>query len=473
MKQKQLIFLLLILIILVGGFLRFYQLDNESLWQDEGFTLIEVDQPSFKQTFNAIIGPPEGTPPLYFIILHFWTRIFGTSEFSLRFPSAIFGMVSILLIFLIGKEIFNKKTGLISALIMSVSTIQILYSQDARAYSLFVMLTLISFLFYIKTLKSSSNKNLFFYLISTLFLLYTHHFALFVLFAQNIIFFLFHKEFYLKTKKWLISLLVLGVLYVPGILIVLSQFQHNQKSLQSALSGKLGLPLVISQLGILNFLWPVLIIFFIVLVIYYFKTNLINLIKKIRFNENIFFITISIFTLSYILILPKLIHPFFVTRFTVFTYPFFYLLFAEGFNKMRKIKLKKTISVLFLVLVILSLFTYYSTPKKEQWKEAVSFIEDKSQPNEMIIIIGDTHFTIFDYYYSNKLEVIKVNIHIDQLENQKELNNLIPQLQNKKGYWLVESNAYKTQGIYQKHFKENFNLMKGEKFLDIEVYHYI
>src|SRR3989338_10447644 len=131
MKPKALTILLLG-IILLGLFLRLYQLDIENLWQDEGFTLMEVDRPTLKDSFLAVWGPPEGTPPFYFLLLHLWVRVGGSSDFNLRLPSVIFGVISISLLFLVGKELFGVRTALMSAFIMSISMLQILYSQEAR-----------------------------------------------------------------------------------------------------------------------------------------------------------------------------------------------------------------------------------------------------------------------------------------------------------------------------------------------------
>lgn len=524
-------------IILLGFLLRIYQLDSESLWQDEGFTLNEVDKSNLKDTFKAVFGPPEGTPPAYFLLLHFWVKLFGSSDFSLRFPSVLFGVISIYLIFLVGKALFDKKTALIGSLIMSVSMIQILYSQDARAYSFFVLLILLSSLFFIKLIKNYDSKSLVCYFFSTVLLLYTHHFGLFVLLVQNIFFFLFitkdisrsHRNpltsfvrqqarlslWYRKAdiprmgqppcqpdvsleklhnkvaddrisvssvgtknlaiKRWLLTNLIISLVYIPGIFIIISQFQHNQQSLQSALVNKIGLPPLISQLGILNFLLPIIIIFAISIVFLYFKFNPIHLFKAVKFNENIFFMGTILFFAVYIYFVPRLIHPFFVTRFTIFTYPFFYLLFARGFTKTCDNNLRKIISLIFLTVILLSLFCYYENVKKPQWKEAVFFVETESHPGELIIVLGQSKLAIFNHYYLGHLGVIGVDIFIDQLENQEELRKLVSMIESgqHKGYWLIQSEPYKTKGIYIKYFETEYDLIQEKQFYTVEVYHYI
>ena len=87
----------------------------------------------------------ETNPPFYYVLLHFWVLVFGDSEFSLRFLSVGLGSVSIIAIYALGKLLFNKRAGIIAALILAVSVFHIQFAQEARGYTLTVLLTLISF----------------------------------------------------------------------------------------------------------------------------------------------------------------------------------------------------------------------------------------------------------------------------------------------------------------------------------------
>ena len=495
MKPKALTILLLG-IILLGLFLRLYQLDIENLWQDEGFTLMEVDRPTLKDSFLAVWGPPEGTPPFYFLLLHLWVRVGGSSDFNLRLPSVIFGVISISLLFLVGKELFGVRTALMSAFIMSISMLQILYSQEARAYSLFVLLTLLSVFFFIKVIKNSKSKYFMGYFISALLLLYTHHFGLFIILIQNLIYFALYFQskgkFYagsnnLEIKKWVRGNFLLGLLYLPGVILIFSQFQHNQRSLQSALIDKLGLPAFIGQLGIWIFLLPVLLLL-VGMVFYHIKRtkenhiekitapkiNLHYFFEKIKLNGTFFFLLITIFSVVYVYLLPQLVHPFFATRFTVFLYPFFYLLMAYGFTKLNDKKLRQIITIIFLVAAVSSLFFYYGSVKKPQWQEAVSLVEEESQLGELIIILGQSKLAIFNHYYKSNLEMMGVDVHVNPSENEQELQHLIsrPGFEDYKGYWLIQSEAYKTKGIYKKYFENRTAAKEEKRFYQVEVGHY-
>jgi len=98
----------LYLILSLAFLLRLVNL-NQSLWLDEGiqwwastsFPLKHLVTEYIKGDFN---------PPLFHIVLHFWTKVFGTSEISLRFPSVIFGVLTVFFTYKISQIIFKNKT---------------------------------------------------------------------------------------------------------------------------------------------------------------------------------------------------------------------------------------------------------------------------------------------------------------------------------------------------------------------------
>jgi uncharacterized membrane protein len=130
---------LIAVIIFLGFLLRLYRLTDQSIWLDEAWSIYHSQQP-----LSQIIGLKDNTPPLYYLLLHFWMQIKSNSEFSARLLSTFLGTISIYVTYLLGSLIFNKKTGILAALLLAISPIHIYYSQETRAYSLFFLLTLLS-----------------------------------------------------------------------------------------------------------------------------------------------------------------------------------------------------------------------------------------------------------------------------------------------------------------------------------------
>lgn len=133
------------LIILAGLLLRLISI-NQSLWLDEATSAI-VAKMSLADMFTRFF-PGDFHPPLYYLVIKYWTAVFGYSEVTLRIPSVLFGLGTIYLTYLIAKKVFNKNVGLLSALLVATSGLSIYYSQEARMYSLAAFLvTLLVYLF--------------------------------------------------------------------------------------------------------------------------------------------------------------------------------------------------------------------------------------------------------------------------------------------------------------------------------------
>jgi len=123
---------------------------NQSLWLDEAIGALSVKNLSYHDIISSFLTV-DNHPPLYYLLLKFWTGFFGYSEIALRAPSIIFGLVTVYLIYLIGRKIFSsKKAGLIAAALLSTSQLHVYYSQEARMYSMaafFVAAAFYSYLF--------------------------------------------------------------------------------------------------------------------------------------------------------------------------------------------------------------------------------------------------------------------------------------------------------------------------------------
>ena len=136
--------LLILLLAFLAGFLGIGRL---GLWGDEAFTAETV-----RNNLGRIlaISRADTNPPFYYFILHFWTRFFGFSEISLRFPSLIFYCLSVIASFLIAKKVLSRKFAVLATVLIISSPIMLYYAQETRNYSLTTCLFVWSFYFLIR-----------------------------------------------------------------------------------------------------------------------------------------------------------------------------------------------------------------------------------------------------------------------------------------------------------------------------------
>ena len=132
--SKRMDYILLGIIMLVAAALRLWKLGEVPFIHDEFSALLRTRFDNFHYFIQQGIMP-DSHPIGVEAFLWLWVRIFGWSEFWVKLPFALMGIGSIYLIYLIGKQWFNRKVGLFSAAFFAVSQFTVFYSQLARPYS--------------------------------------------------------------------------------------------------------------------------------------------------------------------------------------------------------------------------------------------------------------------------------------------------------------------------------------------------
>src|SRR3989344_1036722 len=211
------------LILVVATILRIIIL-NQSLWLDESINVLAAQDLGF---WNFVTGYPIGDfhPPLYFALLWVWGHIFGFSEISVRMPSVILGVTTVFITYLIGKELFSKKVGLISALLLSLGPLHVYYSQEARMYSLATFSVTLSFYFFVKNLKD--NKYFWWYVLSLLFVFYSDYLPYLVIFSQLVYSLFFERK---QVKRVFLGILVAFIGLIPWLLVFPQQLLNGQQT---------------------------------------------------------------------------------------------------------------------------------------------------------------------------------------------------------------------------------------------------
>ena len=121
-----------VLLVLCGGLglgLRFWNLDGKSLWLDEAYSVWRAALPIGK-IWNMTSDPH---PPGYYLLLHQFLTL-GTSETTARLPSAIASVLSVVLLFVLGKRLFRRDVGYLATALLAVSALDIWYAQETRMY---------------------------------------------------------------------------------------------------------------------------------------------------------------------------------------------------------------------------------------------------------------------------------------------------------------------------------------------------
>ena len=154
--------------------------------------------------------------PFYFLLLRFWV-VLGETEYALRAFSAFVGVITIPVVFILGRRLFNEKVGLIAAILLSLNAWHIRYSEEVAGYSLLTLLVTISGMAWLTAIEHPSWKIWAGYVAVTTAAIYTHHFAILAPMAF-VCSLLFLPRRAIPWKMLLVSGASVGVLIAPLLL---------------------------------------------------------------------------------------------------------------------------------------------------------------------------------------------------------------------------------------------------------------
>ncbi|MCF7958847.1 MAG: glycosyltransferase family 39 protein [Phycisphaerae bacterium] len=402
----------LLLICIGGAILRFWHLGAESLWLDEGATArrIQLTWPQLMAELFFI----KNHPPFHYALLKVWGSLFGFSEFTMRFWSAVAGTVTIGAIYLTGKKLFSTKTALFAAAMVAVSYYNIRYSREARFYSFNILLPLVSMYFFMRIVlfNQSSWKICLGYVLASTLMLYNHYFGIFTLFAQSlfVVTELARGHSSLRKVARLAGLAaIIILLFSPWLGVVISgtQAYHQTSSIVLKRPNLLELPgTLVAFCGY----HPVAS----VLVILTMLITIITLWPKVKRTLTppptatvppspslhsrkivllILWTTVPVITPF---IISYLSNPIFNDRYNGGAFTGFFLLAAYGATclKFRHVQWVLIVGIIYC----LSLPTRYLHREKtnEQWREATGYIEQNAEPGDLVLF--DAFFCYFNAY---------------------------------------------------------------------------
>lgn len=358
---------------------------NVSLWGDESWAATLAVKPVWQ---IIKIVSRDTSPPLYYLIDHFWMKVFGTSEVSIRTLTCLFFLGTVFLSFLIAKYLWDEKTGLWAAALTFTSPFLFKYAFEGRMYALLALTTTASMYFYL-------TKKRWGHILATLAALYTHHFAIFAVLVQ--IFWqlsqnrpkLFNQNTFKKLVSDFTNFLIIGLLYLPWLYplyrqtsLVSQGFWLGKPTLKNLVeivrtyllgstAGKL--PTLAGACLILSLLWR-----------RWPKEK-----AKTIFLGLWFFLPIL---MTYMV--SQFFQSIFYDRYLLFVIPGALLILASN---------RRWFSNLFLIGLILSLlvinFNYFTHPTKKPFRDLATLIKEKIGYNDFLINYNSTAHHLFESKY--------------------------------------------------------------------------
>ena len=404
--------LILIILLSIGFFYRIYGLNvNYSFWTDEEHVaifsraILERGKPVLANGYSA--GAYQW--------LQYWlsaisAKIFGLNEFAVRLPSVIFGVLTIWATYFFGKELFNKKIGLLAAFFITFLKIEILWSRQARPYQALQFFFVLGAWFIYRLAKEEKFKWRYFSGFLTCGVLASLMHGLGLVFLFNGFLYLL-LSYFSCFKKQIVVVWGKGItfLWVTISLLVFLSFAYSLHSMVSSIILSLGE--VRNSFYYRVFLWHnySLLVFL----------SLIGILFQIFQKKKSWLILFLFLAIQGIIVSLFLPQPF--VRYLYIVFPFLILFSAVGLveisHRIVKISNFKNLILIFLAFFIVAMgnkFTLlpqriYSLNEDMQeipevdWKKIYGFAEEKLVQNGDAILV--TNWTDLPVWFLGEKEL--------------------------------------------------------------------
>lgn len=481
------------IILFVAACLRFYQLGEESLWGDELASIRDIKRVAEGELFvNRIF---------YFLIMRFW-MLFETNEFWLRLPSVVFGILSVFLVYRLGIKLFDKKVGLIAALLLALSPLAIFHSQEVRMYMLSVLLGLGGTLAIVYYVINRQLKFIFLWVSLRILAILTTPINILLAIPDIIILgFNIFSRMGLKyrprqTLIFTLSGLFIGALFLlvfyPSLKLLIDFVQVKQipwdmdLTFVSFIGGIARLTIWSLESPIPDWSW-FYDHFFNVYGIGLVALLIVSFFANYSTSHKIWMILWGLLTLIVLFFGCKWIAPMLwgIPRYSLFLSPYLFILLALGIVQLWKWqqKIAVVLITIYFFAVSSSLWHYYNTDTDEDWRSVFQTVNTYEEPNDALVLYPAYSKLASDYYYQGNSPIYLVK-NRGSYPTESDINAIFNDVyedakfkslaSTKSRIWFILN--YTNQGlskedeqIFVRNVKEEFPVISQFQFAGVEI----
>src|SRR5215218_340465 len=193
-------------------------------WIDEGIAVGIASHDFFDIPSTLSM---DGSPPLYYLLLHAWMGVVGEGEAATRALSLLFAVVAVPVAFWAGNATFDRRTGVLAAIGVAACPFLTYYAQETRMYSLVVVLSLLASASFVLAFVHGRRGHLVGLVAWMTLLFYTHAWCIYLAAAMSVAWFLLWRRGRVSGRDGLLVGGAVLILYAPWIPTLISQAQHT------------------------------------------------------------------------------------------------------------------------------------------------------------------------------------------------------------------------------------------------------
>ncbi len=466
---------------LIAFALRLFRLGEQSLWYDEGVTwmLSQMQSRSLLIEWTAA----DIQPPLYYLLIWQSDLYFASSEWALRFPSAVFGILTLPVIYILARRLAptHRFFPLLAATIFAISPVMIYYSQEARMYTLLVLEASLSSYFLLRVIQPTKRLWIWIggYVLIAAMALYTHYFAAFLLVAHGAFLLITLTQRRFPKHLLVQSSAMIGgaiLLFAPWLSILISRLGDDPSYWPGALKLEevvrkllitfavgetvfedLGQSLMLGYLGI-----------FVICILWLLAGSNENEAAESNHQPSqnsdsssgnvaaYLFLALWLFVPILCILLLSYQSPKFNPRYTLLSYPAFVLLLAFLLSQLIQTTQKTipnasqliprlifTVSTLFVLGTSgFSLYNWFEEPdfSKDDFQAMAQFVKERIAEDETVLLSSGHLFPVWAYYYGwdnwTPLPWMQ-RLDVNQVTTLNIASDIAEGIRGYEGVWLV------------------------------------
>jgi len=475
--------LILLLLVILAFTLRLYQLDYQSLWRDE-VDAIRFARRDLSRLFPLFVRPNHNGP-LYYVFLHFWIRLAGDSEFSARFLSLICGMLSVPIIFKLGRRWLGLSGGLPAAMLCTTSPYLIWYSQEAKMYALLFLFSMLSTHIYLVALERNRIYLWLSYVVTIVISMYVHLLAVLIIPFHVLLFLVTWPRYRPALKSWLAVVAILVLPYLPlarwEIPLLVSPFTtgHQFYSLHEILTVLL-FAFSLNSGPYQGLLSTTLFVFLLLAGIFLYKRGnggitSLSLKTSLTSRQESISLSLYLFVPIVCLFLISLGMPIFTDRYLITALPAYLLLLTCGLLAVKQRSVRQA-GVCLALLLVSNLYMVSSqghTRIKSDFRSAARRVKEDGRGDLMMFLLPRGRL-VFDYYYQDQFLWAEPPYTNQGMEAEKVAQAMEQATAGWDEVWLLisEGEMWDSRGLVKGWFEKHGALLSHSSFARVELYLY-
>jgi mannosyltransferase len=383
-------------LLVLATLLRLFTIDAQGLWFDELFGIYYTRAPLAEMLRGIAL---EGTKfPFYYTVVHFLTGL-GPPELVVRLYSTGWALLSIPLIYNLGKVLLSERAGWWAAVVLALNPFHVFFSQEARPYTLLMFLALLAMYVFVKLTRRITAGLLVALTVAHALLLLTNLFGLLIPFVQFIFMITDLRRHRRLFRRWY----VVNIIAVIPLLLWYGYGYIARGSLRFSAAWMPLTTIVDLPLTLQNFLLGNLEGFHVLIVVAAGVLLVWALRRTPKPARKMLLLWLFPIVIVWLVGTRRNIYG---DRYLIVTLPALLLLFGYALSVLPR-RVGLAIRAVAVVILLIGVVQVYSSPlyRKDQWREAARWVAANEQARDAIVTTTPPSAIAIDFYYPGKLTV--------------------------------------------------------------------